>query len=274
MMGADFFLYAGVGLLSGFFAGLLGIGGGAIVASLLIVIFSGRPEFPESVLAHAAIGTALAIVACTSAPSAFAHARRGGVDWNVARLMTVGAVLGALLGALLAERAPSFFLKALLALFLLRSAAQMLAPKFAALNAGQSGRSDSMHDAKSGRMFAASLGIGGLSAMLGIGGGALTVPYLARRGMRMRFAIGTSAFLGFPLSAAAALVFIWRGGGSGIPDSWGFVHWPALAGVAVFSALSALLGAAATGKLPDAALRKIFGAVNLILALRLLASLY
>lgn len=270
-MTADFFLYAGVGTLAGFFAGLLGIGGGAIVASLLIVIFSGRPDFPESVLAHSAIGTALAIVACTSAPSALAHARRGGVEWGVARLMTTGAVLGALLGALLAERAPSFFLKALLALFLLRSAAQMFAPAGRALDARMS-TADGVGGGM--KLFGVSFGIGGVSALLGIGGGALTVPYLARRGMAMSHAIGTSAFLGFPLSLSAALVFAWGGGESGVPDSWGFVHLPALAGVAVFSALSAPLGAMATGKLPETILRRIFGGVNLILALRLLASLY
>ena len=265
----DLVLYAGVGLLSGFFAGLLGLGGGAIVTSLLIVIFSARPEFPEAVAARAAIGTSLAIVACTSAPSAFAHARRGAVDWNVAGALTFGAMLGAALGALLAERASPWLLKLLLALFLLRSAAQMLFPNLKLRAGGPAAAAPGGRV----RLFGVSLGIGGLSAMLGIGGGALTVPYLARRGMAMRFAIGTSAFLGFPLSLTAALIFMWRGGESGAPDSWGYVYWPALAGVAAFSALSALLGAAATGKLPEIALRRIFGAVNLILAARLLASL-
>ena len=282
MMLGDFILYAGVGMLSGFFAGLLGIGGGAIVASLLIVIFSGRADFPESVLAHAAIGTSLAIVACTSAPSALAHARRGGVDWGVARLMAVGSIGGALLGALLAEQAPSFFLKALLALFLLRAAAGMLLPSWnkkveseVESKVESKVESESEVGIKGGvKMFGISAGIGGLSAILGIGGGGLMVPYLSRRGMAMRFAIGTSAFLGFPLSLSAALVFILRGGDSGIPDSWGFVYWPALAGVAVFSALFAFLGAAATGKLPDIILRRVFGVLSLILALRLLASLY
>ena len=270
-MTADFFLYAGVGVLSGFFAGLLGVGGGAIVASLLIVIFSGRPEFPDAVLAHAAIGTALAVVACTAAPSALTHARRGMVEWGVLRMMIAGVIAGALLGALLAERAPSFLLKAFLALFLLRSAAQMFAPGIK-LPGGRPADAGGVGGGM--KLFGASLGIGGVSAMLGIGGGALTVPYLARRGMAMHYAIGTSAFLGLPLSLSAALVFAWRGGESGIPDSWGFVHLPALAGVAVFSALFAPLGAMATGKLPETALRRIFGAVNLILALRLLASLY
>ena len=179
MTAADFLIYGGIGMLSGFFAGLLGLGGGAIVASMLIVIFSARPEFPESVAARMAIGTTLAIVACTSAPSAAAHARRGGVDWSVARTMTLGAMLGAVLGALLTERAPSYFLKALLALFLFRTAAQMLLPRRPTSLAAD--------DIGGAKLFGASLGIGGLSAMLGIGGGALTVPYLTRRGMPIRF---------------------------------------------------------------------------------------
>ena len=269
MTAADFLIYGGIGMLSGFFAGLLGLGGGAIVASMLIVIFSARPEFPESVAARMAIGTTLAIVACTSAPSAAAHARRGGVDWSVARTMTLGAMLGAVSGALLTERAPSYFLKALLALFLFRTAAQMLLPRRPTSLAAD--------DIGGAKLFGASLGIGGLSAMLGIGGGALTVPYLTRRGMPIRFAIGTSAFLGFPLSLSAALVFILGGldgGALDVPHSWGYVYWPALFGVAAFSASSALLGAAATGKLPETTLRQIFGAMNLILALRLVASLF
>ena len=270
-MTADFFLYAGIGMLSGFFAGLLGVGGGAIVASLLIVTFSGRPEFPDAVLAHAAIGTALAIVACTSAPSALTHARGGRVQWGVLRIMIAGAIPGALLGALLAERAPSFLLKAFLALFLLRSAAQMLAPGIKLPGGRPAGAGEVGGGMK---LFGAALGIGGASAVLGIGGGALSVPYLARRGMAMRYAIGTSAFMGLPLSFSAAMVYAWGGGETGVPDSWGFVHLPALAGVAVFSALCAPLGAMSTGKLPEKALRRIFGAVNLIVALRLLASLY
>ena len=111
MTAADFLIYGGIGMLSGFFAGLLGLGGGAIVASMLIVIFSARPEFPESVAARMAIGTTLAIVACTSAPSAAAHARRGGVDWSVARTMTLGAMLGAVLRRALNGARAVVFLK-------------------------------------------------------------------------------------------------------------------------------------------------------------------
>ena len=292
----DILLYAGVGVFAGFFAGLLGLGGGAMAGALLILIFNGRPDFPPESLAHIAIGTALAAAACTTAPSALTHARVGNINRAAAKTMTTGATLGAIVGALFAERAPSELLKLLLALFLLRSSAQMFFPGFNLLSAfkngfrtlrlilsGESRNPSEGTDASSfgekkltraGMLFA-SLGIGGVSALLGIGGGALTVPYLVRRGLAARMAIGTSALVAFPLSLSAALIFAWRGGVRDDlpPDSIGFIYLPAFIGVALFSGVFAVIGARATGKFPDKTLRHIFALITLLLALRLLALL-
>ena len=115
-------LYAGVGCVAGFFAGLLGLGGGAIVGPLLIVIFVSLLAFDPAASTYLAIGTAMAVIALTSFISASTHARGGNVNWPFARLLAVGAVLGAWGGVHIALLIPASVLKFFLALFLLFNA--------------------------------------------------------------------------------------------------------------------------------------------------------
>ena len=94
--------------------------------------------------------------------------------------------------------------------------------------------------------------IGAVSALFGIGGGSMSVPFLSGRGVAVKRAIGTSAFVGSPLAMFAVAGYILGGGGAAMPPwSVGYVYLPAVAAVAVFSMLFAALGARATAKLSD-----------------------
>src|SRR5690606_10047978 len=102
--------------------------------------------------------------------------------------------------------------------------------------------------------------IGALSALFGIGGGSLTVPFLSWRGVGMQRAVATAAAVGFPLALTGALSYAWQGWGhEGLPASaTGFIYWPGFAGIAVASIGFAKLGAQWAHALEAHRLRRIF----------------
>ena len=81
----------GVGLLSGFLAGMLGVGGG-IVRMPMLVYFLGVPT-------HVAIGTDLFEIIFSAGFGTLTHAVKGNVDIIMALMMQTGAVIGAQIGA-------------------------------------------------------------------------------------------------------------------------------------------------------------------------------
>jgi uncharacterized protein len=118
------------------------------------------------------------------------------------------------------------------------------------------------------------LGIGAISALVSIGGGSLTVPYLTWRGINIRNAIATSAALGFFIAIAGTLGYLINGQLNTITTeyTWGYIYIPAVLLVSVPSYFTAPLGAKLTQKLPIQTLKKIFGVLLLLLSLKMLAS--
>ena len=114
--------------------------------------------------------------------------------------------------------------------------------------------------------------IGGISSLIGIGGGALTGPWQMWHGIRAQNAVATSAACGYPIAIAGSLAFVVLGLNSGLPaGALGYVHLPAFAGIAVASALAAPLGAATVHRLPPATVRRLFGVFLLLVGLRMMA---
>ena len=249
------------GVLSGLLAGLFGVGGGVIVVPALILLF-GHLGLGGGWISHLAVGSSLAAIVGTGGASALAHHRRGGVRWDLVLGLAPGIVLGAGVGALVAGALPEFWLKRAFAVFLAYVGLRMLAPP-----------RRHAHGPMPGRLGLAVVGggIGALSALVGIGGGTLTVPFLGARGLGMRQAVGTSAACGLPIALAGALGFILVGWGrEGLPPwSTGFVYWPAVALVLVASIPSAPWGARLAHALPVQGLRRAFGLLLLAMALSL-----
>ena len=125
-------------------------------------------------------------------------------------------------------------------------------------------------------LFAAGGVIGGVSSLVGIGGGTLSVPFMTWCNIKLHQAIGTSAAIGFPIAAAGALGFLLNGlMAQGLPQfSWGYLYLPALAGLVVASVATAPFGARLAHRLPVAKLKKIFAALLLVLGTRMLVSLF
>jgi len=99
---AEVAAYLAIGAAVGFFAGLLGIGGGTIIVSSLALMFAAR-AFPPEFVMHFAIGTSLAAIIAGSWSSFRAHHVHGAVDWAVVKAMIPGLLAGVLLGSIFAR---------------------------------------------------------------------------------------------------------------------------------------------------------------------------
>jgi uncharacterized protein len=86
----------GIGLVAGFFSGVLGVGGGIVIVPLLVALVAYR--------AKPAMATSLAAILFTSVAAAAAHAQAGNVDWSNAALIGLPATVGAVGGAWLHQR--------------------------------------------------------------------------------------------------------------------------------------------------------------------------
>ena len=120
------------------------------------------------------------------------------------------------------------------------------------------------------------LGIGGISALVAIGGGSLSVPFMTWCNVKVQNAIGTSAAIGLPIALSGTFGYLVNGWGEqGMPAlTLGFVHLPALVLVAGVSMLTAPLGARLAHRLPVATLKKIFAGLLVLLCAKMLHSVF
>lgn len=240
-----------LGLVTGFLAGLLGIGGGMLLVPLLTYII-GVQGVEAGLAVKMAIATSMATIMFTSLSSVRAHHRRGAVRWDVVRRLAPGIVLGGLaasLGVFALLRGSA--LAIVFAAFVGFSAVQMLR--------GTKPLASRQLPGTAGQLAAGS-SIGFLSGLVGAGGGFVSVPFMTWCNVPIHNAVATSAALGFPIAIVNVLGYVLAGRGvSGLPPaSLGYVWLPALATVAVCSVLTAPLGARVAHQLPVAQLRRAF----------------
>ena len=254
--------YLTLGLFAGVMAGLLGVGGGLIIVPTLAWIFH-HQQVDDAIVMHLAIGTSLATIVVTSISSVRAHHRRGAVLWPIFWRLTPGIIVGAWLGAAIADALPSAVLSKVFAVFVLTVAAQM-----------GFGAKPAPHRELPGTtgMLTAGGVIGAVSAIVGIGGGSLTVPFLTWCNTAIRQAVATSSACGLPIALAGALGFVVTGlNAAGRPDwSLGYVYGPALVGITLTSMLSAPLGAKLAHTLPTEMLKKVFAAFLTLVGVKML----
>jgi uncharacterized membrane protein YfcA len=247
-----------LGSATGFMAGLLGIGGGILLVPFLTIIFTLR-GFPEQHLVHMSIATSLATIMFTSVSSVRAHHQRGAVLWPVVRALVPGILLGSLIGAQVAGLIPTVGIALFFAIFVGFSALQVLRnrkPKPSRVLPRAPG------------MFGVGNAIGFVSALVGAGGGFISVPFMVWSNVKIQNAVATSAALGFPIAAAGTVGYILAG--SREPDlppgTAGFIYLPALVTIAVASMLTAPLGARFAHALDTKRLKQIFALLLFALA--------
>lgn len=257
--------YLALGGFVGFFAGLLGVGGGGIMVPVLTSLFLAQGMPKESVV-HLALGTSMAAIVLTSLASLRAHHRHGAVRWDVVRYMAPGILAGTFAATFLASSLPSEPLAIFFAGFMAYVSVQMLVnikPKPSRELPGPVG------------MSSVGAGIGGVSALVAIGGGSLSVPFMVWCNIKMQHAIGTSAALGLPIALAGTVGYLVNGLGSeGMPDySFGYIYLPALVLLSV-STFTAPMGARLAHSLPVATLKRVFAGVLILLCAKMLHALF
>lgn len=246
----EFVLYLILGGFAGTLAGLFGVGGGMIIVPVLVYSFT-LQGFAPDVLTHMAVGTSLATIAFTSINAIRAHHLKGAVRWPLFVWMTLGIVFGTVLGALTAAWLSGPVLQKIIGVFAICIAIQMafkLQPKASLDVPGKPG------------LTAAGGVIGWASAIFGIGGGSLTVPFLVWRSVPMQQAVATSSACGLPIAVAGAISFIWTGWAVTPLPQWslGFVYLPAVVGIAATSMLFAGFGARLAHRLSQLLLKRLF----------------
>lgn len=259
-------VYLLMGLFVGFFAGLLGIGGGLILVTLMVYLFTVQ-GFPEDRILHIALGTSITSIVFTSISSLLAHHKHGAVRWDIVRVAVFGLIVGTLLGTLVADQLKTKYLAIFFVIFVYYSAMQMFVnakPKPSRQLPGRLG------------LNLASVLIGVLSALVGVGGGIMTIPLMSMCNVPMRNAIGTSAALGLPIAIAGTIGFIATGLGKDHlpPFSVGYVYLPALIGIVIGTLVTVPWGAKMAHTLPVSRLKKIFAVILFILATRMLWTLF
>jgi len=251
-----------MGAVAGTLAGLLGIGGGVIIVPVLALVFQ-HQGVAIDVLMHVSIGTSLATIVVTSLSSIRAHQKRGAIEWTVFKRITPGIILGGFLGSVIADLIPGAELRIVFAIFMFLVATQMMI-------AGTPAPHRTLPHTPG--MLGAGVIIGTISALMGVGGGSMSVPFLTWCNVNIRKAVATSAAIGLPIALAGAAGFMITGWGNAALPPWsvGYVNFPAFTGIVVASILFAPLGAKLAHTIPPKLLKRIFAVLLYILGTRIL----
>jgi uncharacterized protein len=255
------------GVAAGFIAGLLGVGGGIVIVPVLYFVL-GALGVDEEVKMHVAVGTSLSTIVFTSFASFRAHSRRGAVDFELLRSWAPGIVAGVIIGSFLASVFSGDVLTAIFGTIALIVAIYMAFSKpewrvFSGLPTGI-------------LKHAVAAVIGAVSALMGIGGGTLSVPTLTLCGYPIHRAVGTAAAIGFAIGVPGTIGFIIAGWGrEGLPPlSLGYVSLLGLILILPTSILLAPWGARAAHALPVRGLRIAFAAFLALTSARMLYSVW
>jgi uncharacterized protein len=252
-----------LGVVVGFLAGLLGIGGGMMLVPVLTWLLTQR-GVEVGLAVKMAIATSMATIVFTSLSSLRVHHRLGTVRWDLFKSIAPGLVLGSLAaGAGLFAVFKGQGLALIFAIFIGYSAVQML------LN-----RKPRPGRHMPGRLGSAGVGAGTglLSGLLGAGGAFVLVPFMTWCNVPARQAVATGAALAFPLALAATLGYVISGWGvaPALPGAFGYLYLPALLVVSAASVSLAPLGARTAQRINVRVLTRLFALLLLALAANML----
>lgn len=254
-----------LGAVVGFMAGLLGIGGGGIMVPVLTSLLLAH-NVPLTDVMHIALGTSMASIIVTSAASMIAHHQHQCVIWELVKKITPGVLFGTVFATYWVSIMRAEVLAIFFSVFMAYVSIQMF------LN----------FQVKPERKLPDTLplcfaggGIGAISALVAIGGGTLTVPYLTWHNINLKQAIGTSAAVGFPIAIAGTIGYMINGWSyqSNTEYLYGYVYLPAVLLISLVSYTTAPMGAKMAHQLPIPILKKIFACFLIFLSLKMLLSI-
>ncbi|NVO23797.1 sulfite exporter TauE/SafE family protein [Donghicola mangrovi] len=257
----------GTAIIAGILAGLLGVGGGIVLVPVLFWILS-LTDFPPDLSMHMAVATSLATIIFTSVSSARAHHKRGGVDKSLLKLWAPGIILGALSGGLAAKYINGDGLRGIFGAIALLVAINMATPKTLVI-------SDKLPGSKLVNGLISYV-TGFFSALMGIGGGTLSVPLLVAFSVEVRRAVGTASAFGILIAVPAVIGFISAGWGiEGRPPlSLGYVNLLAAGLILPFTVSFAPVGAKIAHSVDPKWIKRAFALFLAITAIRMLMSVF
>ncbi len=254
-----------LGAVVGVMAGLLGIGGGLIIVPALVFILQHVLHIDVEHGMPIAIATSLSTVIFTGLSAARTHFKLGNIDSDLVFVCALGIAVGAILGAQFAALISGVTLQRVFAALVIFIALRMMFGR----------NKSSQHQLKKPLLA----GIGGftgfVSALMGIGGGALLVPALVWFQVNIKKAIGCASLCGVVIAVFGTLSFIYSGYNKEyLPDySLGYVYLPATLGIVLTSMFTAPLGAKLTNSLDTQKIKRIFAIFLVIVSIRLIIGL-
>jgi len=256
-------LLALAGIAAGILAGLLGVGGGIVVVPALYYIFTYLGIDP-SVKMHLAVGTSLATIIPTSIRSMRAHQSKGSFDIKLFKSWSPAIVIGVVLGTWLASKANENVLTGVFGVV------GLLAALYMTFGNQEWRIADKLPPGWATQPIP--VFIGTVSAMMGIGGGTISVPSLTLFGTPIHRAVGTSAGFGLVIAIPGTIGFMI--GGWGVdnlpPGSIGYVSLLGFAMIVPLTWLAVPWGAKLAHALSQQALRNAFAIFLGFTALRML----
>lgn len=255
------------GGIVGVLSGLLGIGGGLVLVSALLLTL---PAYGvgQSEIAHVAVATSLATTVITAMVSTFKHHQKSGVLWPTVRSLAPGLIVGSILGASIATKIDGFWLVIAVSVYCMIAAIQIN------LGSPSPSESASQNSLRSKSLAIPGVGIGVVSAIVGIGGGSMTVPMLAKKGAEMVRAVGTSTACGFLVALFGALAFALGGESlqTSVPGTVGYVHVEAALALAVGSIFMVPYGVKLAHRMSGNRLKIVFSCFLVVLGITILAT--
>lgn len=190
------------GVITGILAGMFGVGGGAVMVPVLYELFQ-VIDVPDDIQMHLCVGTSLAVIIPTSIRSFRGHLKKGAVDKALLKIWAVPVVVGVVAGSFVAAVASSEVLEAVFAI-----AASLTALKL--LIGRDSWRlGDEMPGTAATGAYG--LGIGVLSALMGIGGGIFGNMIMTLYNKPIHRAVATSSGLGVLISIPGMIGYMVAG---------------------------------------------------------------
>lgn len=267
-------LLIATGALSGFLAGVFGIGGGAILVPVLYECFR-IVGVPLEVRMPLCIGTSLAIIIPTSLRSFQAHYRRGAVDMAILRLWWLPIVIGVVAGSVVARYAPERLFKIVFVCVAYAAAVRLVFARESWKLGGDLPKGGLM------RVYGFCVGI--LSTLMGIGGGLFSNLLMTFYGRPIHQAVATSSALAVLISIPGALGYVYAGWPAAatypaivalqVPFALGYVSLIGAALVMPMSLVTAPLGVRAAHAMPKRTLEIAFGCYLFIVGSRFVLSL-
>ena len=266
---AEFVILLGIGSIAGLLAGMFGIGGGTIIVPALIVTlnFFGHGGTWTT---HIAVATSLSTIIATSLSSSWVQNKNHNIDWSILKRMVLGCLIGTIGGSYMTPYIPGIWLRWIFILFLIYTGCKFTF-KSSSVASKQLPTVNSLNNAI--YIIIGTL-IGVFAALVGVGGGALVVPFLKKCGIDMRKAIGTSAAFTVPVAIGSTIGYVIAGWNiTQLPQyCLGFVYLPAVFSIMLTSMPMARVGVQIAQKLPINKLIKFFGIFLLLMAIKLLFS--